>query len=46
MYGGTECCELGVLAVPSYPPIEAGPRRTVRRGLQGMDLGELWAGGL
>ncbi|MGJ5756170.1 hypothetical protein [Streptomyces puniciscabiei] len=29
-----------VLAVPSYTPIEAGPRRTVRRGLEGVDIGE------
>ncbi|MEU9733078.1 HAD-IA family hydrolase [Streptomyces sp. NPDC048002] len=35
-----------VLAVPSYAGIEPGPRRTVRRGLAGIDRRELWAAGL
>ncbi|WP_369275259.1 HAD-IA family hydrolase [Streptomyces sp. R11] len=35
-----------VLAVPSYAPIEPGPRRTVRRGLEGIGREELWAAGL
>ncbi|MFF4569320.1 HAD-IA family hydrolase [Streptomyces sp. NPDC001410] len=35
-----------VLAVPSYTPIGKGPRRTVRRGLAGIDREELWAAGL
>ncbi|MEV0174677.1 HAD-IA family hydrolase [Streptomyces sp. NPDC050803] len=35
-----------VLAVPSYRPIEPGPRRTVRRGLAGITRQELWAAGL
>ncbi|MFJ9820180.1 HAD-IA family hydrolase [Streptomyces sp. NPDC101151] len=35
-----------VLAVPSYTPIEAAPRRTVRRGLAGVAKRELWAAGL
>lgn len=35
-----------VLAVPSYTPIEPGPRRTVRRGLAGVGRRELWAAGL
>lgn len=35
-----------VLAVPSYAPIGKGPRRTVRRGLTGIDRKELWAAGL
>ncbi|WAZ25942.1 HAD-IA family hydrolase [Streptomyces cinnabarinus] len=35
-----------VLAVPSHPPIEPGPRRTVRRGLAGIGRRELWAAGL
>ncbi|WP_406209832.1 MULTISPECIES: HAD-IA family hydrolase [unclassified Streptomyces] len=35
-----------VLAVPSYAPIDPGPRRTVRRGLEGIRREELWAAGL
>ncbi|MFE5890910.1 HAD-IA family hydrolase [Streptomyces sp. NPDC056462] len=35
-----------VLAVPSYAPIDPGPRRTVRRGLEGIGREELWAAGL
>ncbi|MCZ0985127.1 HAD-IA family hydrolase [Streptomyces diastatochromogenes] len=35
-----------VLAVPSYAPIGKGTRRTVRRGLTGIDRKELWAAGL
>lgn len=35
-----------VLAVPSYASIDPGPRRTVRRGLEGIGREELWAAGL
>ncbi|MGW6731272.1 HAD-IA family hydrolase [Streptomyces sp. NPDC055013] len=35
-----------VLAVPSYAPIDPGPRRTVRQGLEGIGRAELWAAGL
>ncbi|CCK25343.1 type I phosphodiesterase/nucleotide pyrophosphatase [Streptomyces davaonensis JCM 4913] len=35
-----------VLAVPSYTPIEPGPRCTVRRRLAGIGRRELWAAGL
>lgn len=35
-----------VLAVPSYAPIAPGPRRTVRRGLEGIGRQELWSAGL
>ncbi|MFE6334636.1 HAD-IA family hydrolase [Streptomyces sp. NPDC057798] len=35
-----------VLAVPSYTPVAPGPRRTVRRGLEGIGRRELWAAGL
>ena len=35
-----------VLAVPSYAPIGPGPRRTVRRGLEGIGRRELWSAGL
>ncbi len=35
-----------VLAVPSYAPVEPGPRRTVRRGLAGIGRPELWSAGL
>ncbi|WP_369174753.1 HAD-IA family hydrolase [Streptomyces sp. R28] len=35
-----------VLAVPSYAPVEPGPRRTVRRGLEGIGRQELWSAGL
>lgn len=35
-----------VLAVPSYTSIEPGPRRTVRRGLEGIGRRELWSAGL
>ncbi|MGF0176626.1 HAD-IA family hydrolase [Streptomyces sp. Marseille-Q5077] len=35
-----------VLAVPSYAPVDPGPRRTVRRGLEGIGREELWAAGL
>ncbi|WP_030605168.1 HAD-IA family hydrolase [Streptomyces fulvoviolaceus] len=35
-----------VLAVPSYVPIQPGPRRTVRRDLKGIGRQELWTAGL
>ncbi|KOV63970.1 alkaline phosphatase family protein [Streptomyces sp. MMG1121] len=35
-----------VLAVPASTPLAPAPRRTVRRGLTGLDAAELWAAGL
>ncbi|MCS0602621.1 HAD-IA family hydrolase [Streptomyces sp. LP11] len=35
-----------VLAVPSYLPVEPGPGRTVRDGLGGLTVEDLWAAGL
>ncbi|MFF7445379.1 MULTISPECIES: HAD-IA family hydrolase [unclassified Streptomyces] len=35
-----------VLAVPSYAPIDPGPRRTVRPGLKAIGVRDLWSAGL
>ncbi|MFJ3225065.1 HAD-IA family hydrolase [Streptomyces sp. NPDC086783] len=35
-----------VLAVPSYTPIAPGPRRSVRSGLAGIGVHDLWTAGL